>query len=490
MLLERAPSSMRCQDVAAPPAPALPCLPHSRQAVACRRSAWVAPRRPQQAVRQPPALRRRSIAPQAAADGGQAAAPQANRLVIPVGDREVRRQRRAADRSCGLAWLVLCCAAGCVPPALSCAAHLQIVLETGEIGRQASGAVMATDGETVGAAGLCRGAAGLCRGSGLCASAWFAALRSVLYACTATHSCAMHSLSCLPRSCTPPHALWRTMRATARLRRCRCVTLRLARQPGVQGLLHPSRLMAWRVPANICAEAQCSAFQTYSTLQVHYTERFSAAGRTSGGYLKREGKPKDHEVLVVSGPAWHKGVVGEQDVAAAAGTPAAAAAGASGSGCGLVWWQASPPALKCARSSPSPLDSPVVAIGPPMLAGTPHRPTHPTHDPVGVDAQHAGARWRALGQARSLARLAVPAWHSGSYPVAPAGLRLLISPPALHAPRIPLPQVLTWVMSYDGEHSPEPLAITAAGAALAISGASCYLMWGRRCRRGWGWGWG
>ena len=31
-------------------------------------------------------------------------------------------------------------------------------------------------------------------------------------------------------------------------------------------------------------------------------------------------------------------------------------------------------------------------------------------------------------------------------------------------------QVLTWVLSYDGEQSPEPLAITAAGAALAVSG--------------------
>lgn len=30
-------------------------------------------------------------------------------------------------------------------------------------------------------------------------------------------------------------------------------------------------------------------------------------------------------------------------------------------------------------------------------------------------------------------------------------------------------QLLTWVLSYDGQHSPEPLAITAAGAALAIS---------------------
>ncbi|KAL4419130.1 hypothetical protein ABPG77_002643 [Micractinium sp. CCAP 211/92] len=37
---------------------------------------------------------------------------------------------------------------------------------------------------------------------------------------------------------------------------------------------------------------------SFAPLQVHYTERFSAAGRTSGGYLKREGKPKDHEVLV------------------------------------------------------------------------------------------------------------------------------------------------------------------------------------------------
>ena len=35
-------------------------------------------------------------------------------------------------------------------------------------------------------------------------------------------------------------------------------------------------------------------------------------------------------------------------------------------------------------------------------------------------------------------------------------------------------QVLTWVLSYDGENSPEPLAITAAGAALAVSGV-CFM---------------
>lgn len=36
-----------------------------------------------------------------------------------------------------------------------------------------------------------------------------------------------------------------------------------------------------------------------------------------------------------------------------------------------------------------------------------------------------------------------------------------------------LVQVLTWVLSYDGEQSPEPLAITAASAALCVSGMSC-----------------
>ena len=34
-------------------------------------------------------------------------------------------------------------------------------------------------------------------------------------------------------------------------------------------------------------------------------------------------------------------------------------------------------------------------------------------------------------------------------------------------------QVLTWVLSYDGEQSPEPLAITAASAALCVSGMCC-----------------
>ncbi|KAL4853937.1 Polyribonucleotide nucleotidyltransferase [Chlorella vulgaris] len=97
-----------------------------------------------------------------------------------------------------------------------------------------------------------------------------------------------------------------------------------------------------------CADEDSSSDGSFAPLQVNYTERFSAAGRTSGGFLKREGRPKDHEVLV-------------------------------------------------ARL----IDRP---IRPMIQSGW----THST-------------------------------------------------------------QVLTWVMSYDGTHSPEPLAITAAGAALALS---------------------
>jgi polyribonucleotide nucleotidyltransferase len=33
-------------------------------------------------------------------------------------------------------------------------------------------------------------------------------------------------------------------------------------------------------------------------------------------------------------------------------------------------------------------------------------------------------------------------------------------------------QVLIWVLSYDGVNAPEPLAITAAAAALSMSGAA------------------
>ena len=97
-----------------------------------------------------------------------------------------------------------------------------------------------------------------------------------------------------------------------------------------------------------CADSDSTSDGSFAPLHVHYSERFSAAGRTSGGFLKREGKAKDHEVLVS------------------------------------------------------------------RLIDRPLRP------------------------------MIQPGWTHST-------------------------QLLSWVLSYDGQHAPEPLAITAAGAALALS---------------------
>lgn len=104
-------------------------------------------------------------------------------------------------------------------------------------------------------------------------------------------------------------------------------------------------------PPPLPSGGQASAQQgdgSFVPLQVNYSERFSAAGRTTGSFFKRDGRPKDSETLVSR----------------------------------LV-----------------------------------DRPLRPNFE---------------------------KGWSSET-------------------------QVLLWVVSYDGVHSPEPLAITAAGAALAVS---------------------
>lgn len=98
----------------------------------------------------------------------------------------------------------------------------------------------------------------------------------------------------------------------------------------------------------VCASKEPSEPSDFVPLSVQYQERFSAAGRTSGGFIKREGRARDHEILV----------------------------------CRLI-------------------DRPIR----PMIAHGFHHET----------------------------------------------------------------QILVWVLSYDGLHSPDPLAITSAGAALAVS---------------------
>ncbi|XP_028761305.1 probable polyribonucleotide nucleotidyltransferase 1, chloroplastic [Neltuma alba] len=52
------------------------------------------------------------------------------------------------------------------------------------------------------------------------------------------------------------------------------------------------------VYTSVCIDDVPSEPSDFFPLSVNYQERFSAAGRTSGGFFKREGKTKDHEVLI------------------------------------------------------------------------------------------------------------------------------------------------------------------------------------------------
>ena len=47
-----------------------------------------------------------------------------------------------------------------------------------------------------------------------------------------------------------------------------------------------------------CCSPSSSGDGSFVPLTVSYTEKFSAAGRTSSGYIKREGRPKDNETLI------------------------------------------------------------------------------------------------------------------------------------------------------------------------------------------------
>ncbi|KAL6555265.1 Purine nucleoside phosphorylase [Orobanche gracilis] len=52
------------------------------------------------------------------------------------------------------------------------------------------------------------------------------------------------------------------------------------------------------VYTTVCLSDVPSEPSDFFPLYVNYQERFSAAGRTSGGFFKREGRTKDHEVLI------------------------------------------------------------------------------------------------------------------------------------------------------------------------------------------------
>ena len=50
--------------------------------------------------------------------------------------------------------------------------------------------------------------------------------------------------------------------------------------------------------ATVCAAKSANPGVDFMPLQVEYREKFASAGRFPGGFLKREGRPSDHEILV------------------------------------------------------------------------------------------------------------------------------------------------------------------------------------------------
>ncbi|KAK3007177.1 hypothetical protein RJ639_017341 [Escallonia herrerae] len=56
------------------------------------------------------------------------------------------------------------------------------------------------------------------------------------------------------------------------------------------------------VYTSVCLADVPSEPSDFFPLFVNYQERFSAAGRTSGGFFKREGRAKDHELVLLGSP--------------------------------------------------------------------------------------------------------------------------------------------------------------------------------------------
>ena len=53
-----------------------------------------------------------------------------------------------------------------------------------------------------------------------------------------------------------------------------------------------------KVLATVCAAKEIKADQDFFPLTVNYQEKYYATGKVPGGFMKREGKPSEHEVLV------------------------------------------------------------------------------------------------------------------------------------------------------------------------------------------------
>lgn len=78
-------------------------------------------------------------------------------------------------------------------------------------------------------------------------------------------------------------------------RTLRLETGRLARQADAAVV---ARLGDTIVFCTACAEGTAALSVDFTPLRVDYSEKFSASGKTSGSYVKREGRPSEREVLV------------------------------------------------------------------------------------------------------------------------------------------------------------------------------------------------
>jgi polyribonucleotide nucleotidyltransferase len=71
-------------------------------------------------------------------------------------------------------------------------------------------------------------------------------------------------------------------------------TGKIARQAGGAILVHCGETVVF---ASACASAKPPEGVDFFPLRVDYQEKYSAAGRTSGGFIKREGRPAEREIL-------------------------------------------------------------------------------------------------------------------------------------------------------------------------------------------------
>jgi polyribonucleotide nucleotidyltransferase len=69
----------------------------------------------------------------------------------------------------------------------------------------------------------------------------------------------------------------------------------IARQAGGSIMLKAGQTM---ILATVCSKDKPAEDIDFLPLKVDYTERFSSAGKTLGGFIKREGRPTEKEILV------------------------------------------------------------------------------------------------------------------------------------------------------------------------------------------------